>query len=169
MNTMKFLLLSVVLSSTLTYAKTDYIDSYYFSVGLGSSTLKPIDASVSDKSDVAKSITLGFNINNKFALELGQNNLGSATLDSGEKIDYKVRTLGVVYNLQKFENSITPFVELGIRDIDSNNNVINNIDNYYSVGVKFPLSSENDIDGVVSYNDYAKDAQSIMFEISKKW
>jgi hypothetical protein len=146
-------------------------DEYYIAMGVGISHLEPINYNVSDKSDLTKNITIGASINKNIALELGYNNLGKAKLPSGESIDYKIKTLGVVYTFDVEKYNFNPFAEIGIRHASTNSgaNIIDTTNNYIGVGISTTLDAEKNTDARFSYNDYAKDAQNLMIEIIKKW
>jgi hypothetical protein len=162
--------LSVILGITAggSASASEYVDSYYFSLGLGSSKLTPIGYNVADKTDVAKSVTVGANITKNVAVEVSLNNMGSATLGSGDKVDYNIRTIGIVYNAESIQGW-TPFIEGGLRNISSNNKVIDRTKMYYGVGVQLDVDTEQNTFVKLSYNDYADDAQATMLEVGKKW
>jgi hypothetical protein len=161
--------LSVILGITAggSASASEYVDSYYFSLGLGSSKLTTIGYNVSDKTDIAKSVTVGANITKNVAVEVSLNNMGSATLGSGDKVDYNIRTIGTVYNAESIQGW-TPFIEGGLRNISSNDKVIDRTKMYYGVGVQLDVDTEQNTFVKLSYNDYADDAQATMLEVGKK-
>jgi hypothetical protein len=160
--------LGIVFGVSTVSSANKYVDNYYFSLGVGSSKLTPINADVSDKSDTVKSITLGANITKNLAIDLSINNLGSAILDSGDKVSYKVNTLNAVYNVKNI-NGWTPFIKGGVRHISSNKTVIDTTDGYYGVGVNFDVNEEESVFIKFTYNDYAKDIETYVLEVGKKW
>jgi hypothetical protein len=156
-------------SITLLISSVAFANDYYIGAGIGASNLKPNVSGIKSQIDTAFKLTLGANLNENFAAELSYANLG--TNDDISPLDYKYTSLGVVYNHNLDNSSITPFIGAGWADFSTNRrDLIDKDDQYYAtVGIQFDLDDESDLDYRLSYTRYAQDAKTIMAEVLSKF
>ncbi len=145
--------------------------SSYIGLELGSSDIGPdtggSNYTLTDDTDLARTIFVGYRLTDNISLELGYADLGEATIrnnnQTSSKISYEQLTLGGIYGVNVTEN-ITLFAGLGVRDTDisTNNNdvdVDDDIEFYWNIGSSFAI---NDTFAIrLNYSEYSDDASNI--------
>ena len=136
---------------------------FYIGAGLGKSDLSAT-TNTTDKTQSSSQIFFGMKLNENFAVEAGHADLGNFSTNSLDKASVKYTTVGVINHFSKIKE-LKPFVQSGLRYIDSNHPSLikNRISNYIGIGADFNI--EENIDFRLSFNKYSSDTNSIFFGI----
>lgn len=176
--TTRTLAVSLGLAALMCAASAHAVErGWYVGLGGGLSRLSPdTDGSpftLEDESSAAVGILGGYDISDRFSLELGYTNLGVAGLSANEDIGYTALSAGaVLYLLGDAEDiaardGLSAYFRLGLSSIDNSSDIqLEKADNtsvWAGIGVEMPLRQRLALRGeLLSFDG---DAQAVMVSI----